>query len=95
MNGLKRPHKEERPASNGHSIDYSEYSRSSVSSQPQQHPQKHPLFNRGVCSWPSCETSCDTMSAFLNHLNRDHVLNGLGKRSNQSSGNYLIININI
>ena len=67
-NGLKRPHKEDSPSSNGHSMDYPEYPRSSQ-------PQKHPLYNRGVCSWPSCETSCENMTNFLSHLNRDHVLN--------------------
>ena len=52
--------------------------REPASSQPQQKqdmkPQEHPLYSRGVCTWAGCETSCDTFSAFISHLNKDHVL---------------------
>ena len=67
-NILKRPTKEDSPIPNGHNVDYSDYQRSV------QPPQKHPLYNRGVCSWSSCDTSCETMGIFLAHLNREHLI---------------------
>ena len=66
-NGLKRPTKEDSPIPNGHNVDYSDYQRSVL-------PQDHPLYKRGVCSWPSCDTGCETMGIFLAHLNREHLL---------------------
>ena len=68
-NGLKRPTKEDSPIPNGHNVDYSDYQR-----MIQNQPQTHPLWKRGVCSWPSCDTGCDTMGIFLTHLNREHLL---------------------
>ena len=69
MNGLKVPQKETRPVSNGHSIQ--ECSRSSASCQPQRHAEKEGLD----CPWLGCKTSYETISDFLNHVNREHVLN--------------------
>ena len=69
MNGLKVPQKETRPVSNGHSIQ--ECSRSSASCQPQQHAVEEGFD----CPWLGCKTSCETISDFLNHVNREHVLN--------------------
>ena len=34
----------------------------------------HPLYSHGVCKWAGCDTHCDSFHAFLNHLNRSHVL---------------------
>ena len=36
--------------------------------------KNHPLYSRGMCTWAGCETNCDTYTAFLVHLNREHLL---------------------
>lgn len=40
----------------------------------QQTAPSHPLYQHGVCVWPSCETPCDTFAAFISHLNTAHML---------------------
>lgn len=40
----------------------------------QQAPPSHPLYQHGVCVWPSCEAPCDTFTAFASHLNTVHTL---------------------
>ena len=47
----------------------------STNRNPLPNTQKHPLYTRGVCSWAGCETSCETYTQFISHLNREHVLN--------------------
>lgn len=34
----------------------------------------HPLYQHGVCVWPSCETACDSYVSFIHHLNAVHKL---------------------
>lgn len=34
----------------------------------------HPLYQHGVCLWPSCETPCDSYVSFIHHLNAVHKL---------------------
>jgi len=34
----------------------------------------HPLYSHGVCKWAGCDTQCESFHGFLNHLNRNHVL---------------------
>jgi hypothetical protein len=77
-NGLKRlrddshhnHQHQHRPASNGHFSDQIE----EIHNNPPPKLQKHPLYTHGICSWAGCETCCDTFASFMNHLNREHVL---------------------
>lgn len=34
----------------------------------------HPLYNHGVCLWPSCESVCDSYMTFVHHLSSVHKL---------------------
>nr|XP_018915550.1 PREDICTED: forkhead box protein P1 isoform X2 [Bemisia tabaci] len=34
----------------------------------------HMLYGHGVCKWPGCETVCDDIHAFYQHLNKEHTL---------------------
>ncbi|CAD5224191.1 unnamed protein product [Bursaphelenchus xylophilus] len=33
----------------------------------------HPLYSNGVCQWPQCNTSCESMASFMHHLNVAHT----------------------
>ncbi|CAH1103331.1 unnamed protein product [Psylliodes chrysocephalus] len=34
----------------------------------------HHLYGHGVCKWPGCENPCETLDAFIKHLNTEHIL---------------------
>ncbi|KFD50595.1 hypothetical protein M514_08544, partial [Trichuris suis] len=34
----------------------------------------HPLYQHGICTWPSCDKQCSTYLAFVQHLNSSHLL---------------------
>lgn len=34
----------------------------------------HPLYQHGMCLWPSCEANCDNFTTFASHLNTTHTL---------------------
>ncbi|KAL1240358.1 Forkhead box protein [Trichinella pseudospiralis] len=34
----------------------------------------HPLYQHGLCAWPSCEKPCASYLAFIQHLNSAHTL---------------------
>ncbi len=55
--------------SNGHSS-----SDEPLGSPDRETMSKHPLYSHGVCCWTGCDASCDTYSAFINHLTREHIL---------------------
>ncbi|VDO99877.1 unnamed protein product [Soboliphyme baturini] len=47
---------------------------SAAAASQQQQPLLHPLFQHGVCLWPSCEKPCSNYLAFIQHLNSAHTL---------------------
>ncbi|XP_059351948.1 forkhead box protein P2-like isoform X2 [Daphnia carinata] len=62
-------------ASNGmKNGDQQRFSSSSSTPLSSSSSSSHPLFLFGVCRWPGCESPCDDVSTFLEHLNREHVL---------------------
>ncbi|OUC43609.1 fork head domain protein [Trichinella nativa] len=40
----------------------------------QQAASYHPLYQHGLCAWPSCEKPCASYLAFIQHLNSAHTL---------------------
>ncbi|XP_045029233.1 forkhead box protein P1 isoform X10 [Daphnia magna] len=54
--------------------DQQRFSSSSSTPLSSSSSSSHPLFLFGVCRWPGCESPCDDVSTFLEHLNREHVL---------------------
>ncbi|KRY33854.1 Forkhead box protein P1 [Trichinella spiralis] len=40
----------------------------------QQAASFHPLYQHGLCAWPSCEKPCASYLAFIQHLNSAHTL---------------------
>ncbi|KZS11084.1 putative Forkhead box protein P4 [Daphnia magna] len=54
--------------------DQQRFSSSSSTPLSSSSSSSHPLFLFGVCRWPGCESPCDDVATFLEHLNREHVL---------------------
>ena len=34
----------------------------------------HPLYQHGMCAWPSCDQPCESFASFIQHLNIAHLL---------------------